>query len=162
MKYYAVLESIQWIRKRPTYRFEDNIFWARWYFWRSEINIDYRLIQCIRGFCSSPLPTFKLSLRVPWIDSSQNLPALSFLTCFEGVQSAYGIEMFSQHYPYRYFISIFHNKALQFHGIHIHSKSFVPFNLPQFVFIASPMRAPFVLPVDYFIITGIKYARNKL
>ncbi len=38
-------------------------------FWRSEIIIDYRLIQCIRGFCSSPLPIFKLSLQVPWIDS---------------------------------------------------------------------------------------------
>ncbi len=34
------------------------------HFWRSEINIDYRLIQCIRGFCSSPLPIFKLSLQV--------------------------------------------------------------------------------------------------
>ncbi len=42
----------------------------RWYFWRSEINIDYRLIQYIRGFCSSPLPIFKLSLQVAWIDSS--------------------------------------------------------------------------------------------
>ncbi len=37
--------------------------------WRSEINIDYRLIQCITGFCSSPLPIFKLSLQVPWTNS---------------------------------------------------------------------------------------------
>ncbi len=58
------------ICKRPTYRFEDSIDWERWYFWRSGINIYYRLIQCIRGFCSSPLPIFKLSLQVPWIDSS--------------------------------------------------------------------------------------------
>ncbi len=36
-----VLESIQWICKRPTYRFEDTIVWERWHFWRSEINIDY-------------------------------------------------------------------------------------------------------------------------
>ncbi len=35
------LESIQLgIRKRPTYRFEDTIVLERWYFWRSEINID--------------------------------------------------------------------------------------------------------------------------
>ncbi len=64
------LESIQWIFKRPTNRFEYNNVWERWHFWISEINIDYRLIQCIRGFCSSPLPIFKLSLQVPWIDSS--------------------------------------------------------------------------------------------
>ncbi len=36
-------------------------FW-RWHFWRFEINIDYRLIQCIRGFRSSSLPIFKISL----------------------------------------------------------------------------------------------------
>ncbi len=65
-----LLESIQLIRKRPTYRFEDTIVGRVWYFWRSEIHIDYRLIQCIRGFCSSPLPIFKLSLKVPWIDLS--------------------------------------------------------------------------------------------
>ncbi len=65
-----VLESIQDIRKRPTYRFEDTIVWKKWHFWRSEINIDYHLIQCIRGFCSSPLPIFKLSVQVPWIDSN--------------------------------------------------------------------------------------------
>ncbi len=41
----------------------------RWYFLRSKINIDYRLIQCISGFCSSPLPIFKLCLQVPRIDS---------------------------------------------------------------------------------------------
>ncbi len=41
----AKLESIQAIRKRPKYRFEDTIVWERWYFWRPEINIDYRLIQ---------------------------------------------------------------------------------------------------------------------
>ncbi len=63
-----MLELIQGICKRPTYRFEDTIVWERWSFWRSEINIDYRLIQCIRGFCSSSLPIFKLSLQVPWID----------------------------------------------------------------------------------------------
>ncbi len=59
-------------RGRPslTYRFEDTIIWERWHFWRSENN--YRLIQCIRGLCSSdPCPCiFKLSLQVPWIDSS--------------------------------------------------------------------------------------------
>ncbi len=44
------------------------IVWERWNFLRSEINIDHCLIQCIRGFCSSPLPIFKLSLQVPWID----------------------------------------------------------------------------------------------
>ena len=48
---------------------ENTIVWERWYFWTSEINIDYRLILCIRGFCSSPLPIFKLS-QVPWIDSN--------------------------------------------------------------------------------------------
>ncbi len=66
--------DIQAIRKRLTYRFEDTIVWERWYFWRSEINIDYRMIQCIRGFCLSPLPIFKLSLQVPWIDSSEVRP----------------------------------------------------------------------------------------
>ncbi len=66
----ALLESIQGIRKRPTYRFEDTIVWERWHFWRYEINIDYPLIQCIRGFHSSPLPIFKLSLQVPCIYSS--------------------------------------------------------------------------------------------
>ncbi len=64
-----LLESIQGIRKRPTYRFEYTIVWERWYFWGSEINIDYRLIQCIRRFCSSPLPIFRFCLQVPWIDS---------------------------------------------------------------------------------------------
>ncbi len=64
------LESIQGICKFTKHRFEDTIVWERCYFWRSEINIDYRLIQCIRGFCSSPLPILKLSLQVPWIDSS--------------------------------------------------------------------------------------------
>ncbi len=66
-----LLESIQAIRKRPTCRIEDTIVWERWYLWRSEINIDYRLIQCVSGFCSSPLPIFKLSLQVPWIDSKR-------------------------------------------------------------------------------------------
>ncbi len=42
----------------------------RWHFWRSHINIDYRLIQCVRGFCSSPLPIFKHGLQVHWIDHS--------------------------------------------------------------------------------------------
>ncbi len=65
-----LLWSIQGICKRPTYRFEDTIVWERWHFWRSEININYRLIECIRGFCSSPLPILKLSLQAPWIDSS--------------------------------------------------------------------------------------------
>ncbi len=65
----STFESIQGIRKRPTYQVQDTIVWERWYFWRSEINIDYHLIQCFRGFCSSPLPIFKLSLLVPWIDS---------------------------------------------------------------------------------------------
>ncbi len=65
------LESIQGIRKRPIYRFEDTIVWERWYIGRFEINIDYRLIQCIRGFCSSPLPILKLSLQVPRIDSNR-------------------------------------------------------------------------------------------
>ncbi len=67
--YDSVRESIQGICKHPTDRFEDTIVWERWHFWRSEINIVYSLIQCIRGFCSSPLPIFKLSLQVPWIDS---------------------------------------------------------------------------------------------
>ncbi len=40
---------------------------------------DYCLIQCIRGFCSSPLPIFKLSLQVPWIDSNTKLLFCSFL-----------------------------------------------------------------------------------
>ncbi len=46
--------------------------------WRGGISddlksiIDYRLIQCIRGFCSSSLPIFKLSLQVPWIDSNHD------------------------------------------------------------------------------------------
>ncbi len=65
------IESIQGIYKRPTYRFEDTIVLEKGHFWISEINIDYRLIQCIRGFCSPPLPIFKFSLQVPWIDSSQ-------------------------------------------------------------------------------------------
>ena len=67
------LESIQGICRRPTYRLEDTIAWERWHFWRSEINIYYRLIQCIRGFCSSPLSISKLSLQVPWIDSRRGL-----------------------------------------------------------------------------------------
>ncbi len=58
------LESIQGICKRPTYR--PTIVWERWHFWWAEINIDYHLIQCIRGICSSPLPIFKRSLQVPW------------------------------------------------------------------------------------------------
>ena len=66
-----LLERIQGIYKRPTYGFEDTIVWERWHFWRSEINLDYHLIQCIRGFCSSPLPIFKLSLQVPWINSNK-------------------------------------------------------------------------------------------
>ncbi len=66
-----LLESIQGICKHLTYRFEDTIVCERWHFWRSEINIDYRLIQCIRGFCSSPLPIFKLTLQVRWIGSSR-------------------------------------------------------------------------------------------
>ena len=37
------------------------IDWKRWHFWRSQINIDCHLVQCIRGFCSSPLPIFKLA-----------------------------------------------------------------------------------------------------
>ncbi len=74
-----VVESIQGIHKLPTYRFEDTIVCERWYFWRSEINIDYRMIQCIRGFCSSPLPIFKLGLQVPWIDSNANVQMLTKL-----------------------------------------------------------------------------------
>ena len=66
-----LLESIQGICKHPTYRFEDTIVWERWHFWRSEINIDYRLIQYIKALCWSPLPIFKLSLQVPWIDSNR-------------------------------------------------------------------------------------------
>ncbi len=69
---WRVLESIQGIHKRPTYRFEDTIVWERWYFWTFDILI-YRLIQCIRGFCSSHLPIFKLSLQVSWIDSSNQV-----------------------------------------------------------------------------------------
>ena len=42
---------IQGIRKRPMYRFEDTIVWERWHFLTSGINIDYHLIQYIRGFC---------------------------------------------------------------------------------------------------------------
>ena len=57
------LESIQWICKRPTYRFEYTIVWERWHFWRSEINIDYRLIQCIRGFVHLPCPSSNLVYR---------------------------------------------------------------------------------------------------
>ncbi len=64
-----LFKSIQGICKRSTCRFENTIVWERWHFWRSEINIDYCLIQCIRGFCSSPLPIFKLCIQVPWIDS---------------------------------------------------------------------------------------------
>ena len=69
------LESIQRICKRPTYRFEDTIVWKRWHFWRSEINIGYRLIQCvcISGFCSSPCPSSNVvyrSLESTWIDSN--------------------------------------------------------------------------------------------
>ncbi len=60
------VESIQGIRKGPTYRFEDPIVWERWHFRRSAINIDYRLIQCIIVLIIS-LPIFKLSLQVPWI-----------------------------------------------------------------------------------------------
>ncbi len=71
-------ESIQGICKRPTYWFEDTIVWERWQSWRSEIN--YRLIQCIRGFCSSSLPIFKLSLQVPWIDCS----TLCYIETFSG------------------------------------------------------------------------------
>ncbi len=41
----------------------------RWHFWRSEISIDYRLIQCIRSDCSSPLSIFVFSLHVYWFDS---------------------------------------------------------------------------------------------
>ena len=36
--------------------------WERWHFWWSAINIDTSQIQYITGFCSSPLPIFKLSL----------------------------------------------------------------------------------------------------
>ncbi len=46
--------------------------------------IDYRLIQCIRGFCSSPLP-IKLCLQVPWIDSNDFMICLDMwhdLKCF--------------------------------------------------------------------------------
>ncbi len=74
-----ILESIQATRKRPTYRCEDTIVWERWYFWRSEINIDYRLLQFIRGFCSSPMPIFKLSLQVAWIDSSCSFEAKKWM-----------------------------------------------------------------------------------
>ncbi len=56
--------------KHPTYRFDGTIVWERSHFWRSEINIDYCLIQCIIVFCSSHQPIFKLSLLVPWIDST--------------------------------------------------------------------------------------------
>ncbi len=59
----TALESIQGIRKRPTHRFEDNIVWERWHFWRSEINTDFCLIQCIRCFCSSPCPSSNLVYR---------------------------------------------------------------------------------------------------
>ena len=60
-----ILQSFQGICKSPTYRFENTIVRERCHFWKCEINIDYRLIQYIRGFCSSPLPIFKLSLQVP-------------------------------------------------------------------------------------------------
>ena len=56
--------------KSPT--FEGTIVWERWYFWRSEINIDNHLIQCITCYFSW-LPIFKLSLQVPWIDSNTQL-----------------------------------------------------------------------------------------
>ncbi len=65
---YYLLESIQWICKCPTYRFENTIVWERWHLWRSEINIDCCLILYIKSFCSSPLPIFKLSLQIPWIN----------------------------------------------------------------------------------------------
>ncbi len=47
-------ESIQGIRKRPTYRFENTIVWERWHFWRSEINIDY---SASKGFVHLPCPS---------------------------------------------------------------------------------------------------------
>ncbi len=62
-----LLKSIQGIRKRPTYGTDLKIP----LFGRGGISedlkstIDHRLIQCIRGFCSSPLSIFKLSLQVP-------------------------------------------------------------------------------------------------
>ncbi len=58
-----LLESIQGIYKRPTYRFGDTIVWERWHFWRAEINIDYCLIQCIRGFIHLPCPSSNLVYR---------------------------------------------------------------------------------------------------
>ena len=64
LKVGQIVESIQGICKCPTYRFEDTIVWERWHFWRSEINIDYHLIQCIRGFCSYlPCPSSNLVYR---------------------------------------------------------------------------------------------------
>ena len=75
--YFPVRIDSRDLQMSNVYQFEDTTVWERWHFLRSQINIDYSLIQCIRGFCSYPLPIFNLSLQVPWIDSRTQFPNIS-------------------------------------------------------------------------------------